>query len=322
MSGKAAVVAYDQLNDRLLYGVFGAESGAQVEWTSPLTGIDGGSFRSPALALVGTSSGPAIFVGRPSGELIRGRLLEAGWQWEQLAFLGAPVVALEALNVPEVGYHVVAATEDVDAFFLGLQGGEVMGPEPILDDAGAPLVQPPFSLVRLAGRTTLLAGGIAGGLVSMSRESPGWTSHLLVKGVDVGAVALQQTPVGVLTLYVDRADGSLYQVIEDEVGSVVVSELAPGVRAPEVDGLPIRIATAESSSAAHVLYFDASVGALQYLIGAQGWEWSEIDSAPLTTVFLPGLVTVPDGLPLSAGIDRGSNAAGPGVFQLLFLGQL
>lgn len=315
------MVAYDRLNDRLLYGVFDVGSGANIEWSSPLVGLAAGSFRSPTLALVGTSSGPAVFVGVPDGTLLRGRLLESGWQWEQLASLGAPVVALNALYVPEVGYHIVAATEDVNTFFLGLQGGEVMGPEAFVDDDGGALVQPPFSLVRLGGRTTLLASSIAGGLVSMSRESPGWTSHLLVPDVNVAAVGIQQTPIGVLTLYVDRADGVLYQVIEDDVGSVVVEELATGALASGADGTPLRIATGEGGGAAYVLYSDVSVGALRLLMGAQGWVWSEIGSSNQDTVFLPGLVTAPGGLPIPVGIDLGAEAAGPGVFKLLSLGQ-
>lgn len=316
----AGVVVYDQLHDRLLYGAFGPLADGELNWTSLQTGI-GGFGNAPSLALVGTNSGPAIYLGQVDGLLIRGRLLESGWQWEEIATLNAPVVALDALYVPEVGHHIVAATEAVDTFFLGLQGGEVLGPEAIVDGAGDALVQPPFSLVRLAGRTTLLAGGIAGGLVSMSRESPGWTSHLMVEDVDVAAVGLHQTQVGVLALYVDRADGGLYQVIEDEVGSVVVNELAPGVRAPGNPGTPIRIALAGDSGAAYVLYHDVGSSQLRYLRGEEGWSWEEVDSMTQKTAYLPTLVTVPDAAPLAAGIDLGENAAGPGIFQLLLFGQ-
>jgi hypothetical protein len=178
-------------------------------------------------------------------------------------------------------------------------------------------VQQPFALVRLAGRTTLLAGGIAGGLVSLSRESPGWTSHLMVPDVDVAAVGLRQTPVGVLALYLDRADGGLYQVIEDEVGSAAVSELAPGVRTPGNPGTPVRIAVAGGPGAAFVLYHDVGTGELRYLRSEEEWAWSEVDSAVQATNFLPALISVPDGAPLSAGIDLGKGALGPGLFELL-----
>jgi hypothetical protein len=313
---EAGVVAYDRLNDRLLYGTFGSEVDAELTWTSPLVAVDG-SQGSPALALVASSSGPAIYLGLSDGSLIRGRLFEGGWQWEELASLGSPVVALEALFVPEVGHHIVAATEGVDTFFIDLQGGDVLGPEAIVDAAGEPQVQPPFALVRLAGRTTLLAGGIAGGLVSLSRESPGWTSHLMVEDVDVAAVGLRQTPVGVLALYLDRKDGGLYQVIEDDVGTVVISELASGVRAPGNPGTPVRIALAGGSGEAFVLYHDVGAGELRYLRSEQEWAWSEVYSSVQTTSFLPALVANPDGAPLPAGIDLGEGAGGPGHFELL-----
>ena len=320
VNGEAGVVAYDRLHDRLLYGSFAPGADPEVQWTSPLGSLGFGSGGNPALALLGTSSGPVIYLGMPDGELVRGRLVASLWQWEQLALLGSPLWAIEALYVPEVGYHIVAATEAVETFFLAQQGGVLAGPEAMVDDAGVPLVQPPFSLVRLGGRTTLLASGIAGGLISLSRESPGWTSHLLVEGVDVAAVGLHQTPVGVLTLYVDRADGGLYQVIEDELGTVAVNELAPGVRSPGSPGTPIRIALAAGTETAIALYHDAGANVLRYLIGGEGWAWSEAASIVQESVFLPALVAVPDEAPLATGLDLGSEAEGPGIFRLLALG--
>ncbi len=312
----AGVVAYDRLNDRILYGTYDSDAATGVTWTSPLVGVAGAQ-GSPALALVAASSVPTIYLGLADGTLSRGRLLDDGWEWEELASLGSSIVEVEALFLPEVGHHIVAATESVETFFIGYQGGEVQGPEAIVDELGSPVVQSPLALVRLAGRTTLLAAGIAGGLVSLSRESPGWTSHLMVEDVDVAAVGLRQTPVGVLAIYLDRTDGALYQVIEDDVGSIVVSELAQGVRKSGNLGIPVRLALAGGSGAAYVLYHDVAAGELKFLRGEEEWSWSEVGSWARPTTFLPALVAVPDGEPLPSGIDLGDGAGGPGLFELI-----
>lgn len=310
----AGAVAYDRLHRRLLYGHLDPTTDAQFDWQTVLTELDD----EPSLALVGTLSGPVIFVGEPAGDILRGKDPGTGWQWETLTSLANGLTSIDALLVPDVGYHIVATTADLETVFVEQHGGSVTGPEAVVDAAGDTLVEPPLTLVRIAGRTTLLGRGAGGGLISLTRESQGWTPHPLVDEVDVAGVAMLQTSFGVLTVYLDGADGGLYQVIEDEFGDVSVTELAAGARSSSSIGLPVRIGLAVSAERSFVLYHDVVNLEVRLLQSEAGWSWREEASRFQQTPLLPALVSIPDYEPLPVGLDLGDGGYGPGVFKVLF----
>jgi hypothetical protein len=314
----AAAAGYDRLNKRILYGLLDPNTDAQFQWTTVLSDAGALAGEDPPMALVGSASGPVLFLGRPDGSLMRGKPQEPGWQWEELANLQHGLTFMDALLVPDVGYHVVVTTDALETLFLEQVGGTISAPESVSGEADERLVQPPMSLVRLAGRTTLLGYGLEAGLVSLSRESSGWIHHLLVPDVTVGAVALMQTPLGVLTVYLDGDDGGLYQVIEDELGTVSAVELAAGVRSPATMGLPVRIALGVSADGAFALYHDVLDQEVRLLRSEPGWQWRQEASRYQSTPLLPALVSIPDYAPLPLGLDLGVDGYGPGKLKVLF----
>jgi hypothetical protein len=136
--------------------------------------------------------------------------------------------------------------------------------------------------------------------------------------VTVGAVALMQTPLGVLTVYLDGDDGGLYQVIEDELGTVSAVELAAGVRSPATMGLPVRIALGVSADGAFALYHDVLDQEVRLLRSEPGWQWRQEASRYQSTPLLPALVSIPDYAPLPLGLDLGVDGYGPGKLKVLF----
>ncbi len=312
---RIALLAYDRVLDRLLYGE-ALSAGADMAWQTLLVGLTGRPESDPPLALVAVSGTPVIFAESESGRVVRGRLLAGTWQWDEVALFESRLEALDAVWVPDTGYHVVAVDEERRSWFLSLDGGTVSDPEAIAPSDGTPALRSPVTLVRMAGRTTLFAAGASGGFFSITREGGSWSTATLCAEADVAAVAAMQTPAGMLTLFLDRTDGGLYQVRQDDLGNVTVLPLALGLLADPTGTLPVRIGAAAGSgeTPAWLAVHDAPAGTVRLFGAGASWQWEERESVSQETPFLPALVALPD-RPALLGIDLGDDGKGPGFFD-------
>ena len=320
--GQFHALVYDRLVGAFLFGTMSDSGPPDMDWELVATASFDDPLYMPRVKLLFSPGTALALLELKPGAVSLATKKADSWSIEPLLQLGENLSLLDAVYVPEIGFDMCASDENGRLLFATWDGDYLASPEEIVLAGQSEGVAPPAAVVRLAGRTTILAAGTMQGLLSLSRsQDTGWTAQILDPDVSPVAIAVQQTAGGLVAAYLDGETGDLLyasgesdQVAIQLVDTDIVSEefledFAPHRLALETDAI---------TGTVYLAYFHQGDMALHLRRRKAPDQWPLVAAQGFDNTFVPALAFTSKGVPVGAGVRLPpAGQTGPGVFEIV-----